>query len=114
MKAILYGIPNCDTVKKARQWLETNGVDYTFHDFKKEGVDKQTLAAWCSELGHETVLNQRGTTWRKLDEADRQGIDRQKAIALMRQHTSLIKRPVLEYGSALLCGFRPDEWETLL
>jgi arsenate reductase len=114
MKAILYGIPNCDTVRKARQWLETKGVDYTFHDFRKQGIEETRLADWCRQLGQENLLNQRGTTWRKLDATDRQGIDRQKAIALMQQHPALIKRPVLEYGKTLLCGFRPEAWETLL
>jgi arsenate reductase len=114
MKVTLYGIPNCDTVKKARQWLETNGVDYDFHDFRKSGVDSETLYRWCQKLGHEVLLNQRGTTWRKLEETDRADVDQEKAIILMQQHTSLIKRPVLQKGATLLCGFKPDTWQTLL
>jgi arsenate reductase len=114
MKATLFGIPNCDTVKKARQWLEARDIDYAFHDFKKLGVDEAQLSAWSRQLGYETLINQRGTTWRKLDEKDRQALNEQKAIALMQQHTSLIRRPVLQVGTTLLCGFRPEEWQTLL
>ncbi len=114
MSWTLYGIPNCDTVKKARNWLESNNIDYSFHDYKKSGIDGHTLKGWCNKLGYGKLLNQRGTTWRKLDDAARADINEAKAIVLMQEHTSLIKRPVLDTGTTLMCGFSPDEWETLL
>jgi Spx/MgsR family transcriptional regulator len=112
-KLDLYGIPNCDTVKKARSWLGERGLEYTFHDFRKEGVDKADLERWADRAGWEVLLNRRGTTFRKLDEGDRAGIDRAKAIALMLQYPSLIKRPVAERnGERLLVGFSHSEWES--
>ncbi|GFZ99886.1 arsenate reductase [Blastomonas marina] len=110
----LYGIPNCDTVKKARKWLEAEGRDYTFHDYKKEGVDAGKLVGWTDAVGWEVLLNKRGTTFRKLDDADKEGIDRDKAIALMVAHPSMIKRPVVEHAAGVLVGFKPDEWEAAL
>lgn len=114
MTLTIYGIPNCDTMKKARKWLDTRGLDYRFHDYKKDGIDSKTLNKWSSSVGYETLLNQRGTTWRKLDEAERAGIDEKKAIALMCKHPSLIKRPVLETGDRILVGFRESDWQSLL
>lgn len=109
-----YGIPNCDTVKKARKWLDAHGVEYTFHDYKKEGVDCDKLAAWIAQKGWEAVLNKRGTTFRKLDETDKSDIDSAKAVRLMAEYPSMIKRPVIELagsdGAALLVGFKEDEW----
>jgi Spx/MgsR family transcriptional regulator len=110
----LYGIPNCDTVKKARGWLDERGIAYTFHDYKKEGADPARLAAWNDAAGWEILLNRRGTTFRGLDEADKAGIDRAKAIRLMQANPSLIKRPVVEHGCGLLVGFEADEWATAL
>lgn len=110
----LYGIPNCDTVKKARKWLEAEGRDYTFHDYKKEGVDAGKLVGWTDAVGWEVLLNKRGTTFRKLDDADKEGIDRDKAIALMVAHPSMIKRPVVEHAGGVLVGFKPDEWDAAL
>jgi arsenate reductase (glutaredoxin) len=109
----LYGIPNCDTVKKARSWLDGQGLGYTFHDYKKEGADRAKLERWADRLGWEALLNRRGTTFRALDEADKADIDWAKAIALMLQHPSLIKRPVAESedGGRLLVGFAANEWE---
>jgi arsenate reductase len=107
----LYGIPNCDTVKKARSWLDARGIGYAFHDYKKSGADAAKLAAWCDELGWETVLNRSGTTFRKLPDADRQGLDRAKAIALMLAQPSMIKRPVLDLGGRRIAGFRPEIYE---
>ena len=109
----LYGIPNCDTVKKARTWLDGVGVDYTFHDYKKEGADRSNLERWADAVGWEVLLNRRGTTFRKLDEADKADIDRDKAIALMLEHPSMIKRPVAEHenGGRVLVGFAESEWE---
>lgn len=107
----VYGIPNCDTVKKARSRLDQSGTAYTFHDYKKAGVDPVRLDAWIAKVGWEPLLNRAGTTFRKLDEADRSGIDAAKARALMIAHPSLIKRPVVEHGDALLVEFKTSEWE---
>lgn len=109
-----YGIPNCDTVKKARKWLEAEGIDYTFHDYKKEGADPARLARWSDEAGWEKLLNTRGTTFRQLPEADRSEINRDKAIALMAQHPSMIKRPVVEHDGGLLVGYDPSAWSAAL
>lgn len=111
MSVDLYGIPNCDTVKKARSWLEGRGIAYAFHDYKKEGADPAKLAVWSDAVGWETLLNRRGTTFRALGEADKAGIDRAKAIRLMQAHPALIKRPVLEHPGGLLVGFDAAEWE---
>ena len=105
-----YGIPNCDTVKKARKWLDARGVAYQFHDYKKEGADTGKLAAWVSDAGWETVLNRRGTTFRQLSDADKADIDAAKAVRIMAEHTSTIKRPVVEYPGGLLVGFNESEW----
>ncbi|WP_294290718.1 ArsC family reductase [uncultured Sphingomonas sp.] len=107
----LYGIPNCDTVKKARTWLDTHGIAYTFHDYKKLGADREKLAAWAGEVGWEKLLNRAGTTFRKLSDADRADIDQAKAIALMVAQPSLIKRPVVEGAQGLLVGFKPEMYE---
>jgi arsenate reductase len=110
----MYGIPNCDTIKKARTWLDDHGVVYAFHDYKKAGVDRVMLAGWVAEKGWETILNRAGTTFRKLPEADRAGIDAAKAIDLMLAQPSMIKRPVLDTGTARLVGFKPAEYEAAL
>ncbi len=114
MAVIVYGIPNCDTVKKARHWLDAKGIAYDFHDYKKAGIDPGKLKGWASEAGWEVLLNKRGTTFRKLDDADKADIDADKAVALMAQHTSMIKRPVAEYAGGLLVGFNQDEWQQQL
>lgn len=106
----LYGIRNCDTMKKAWSWLDAQGVAYDFHDYKKAGIDRARLESWVKELGWETLLNKAGTTFRKLPEADRQGLDAEKAIALMLAQPSLIKRPVLDLGSRRLVGFKPEAY----
>jgi len=110
----LYGIPNCDTVKKARVWLDGAGVAYAFHDYKKQGADAGRLADWAARAGWEKVLNRAGTTFRKLPEADREGLDANKAIAVMVANPSCIKRPIVEYPGGLLVGFKPDEWAVAL
>ena len=110
MSVTVYGIPGCDTVKKARAWLTAQGIAYTFHDYKKLGADPAKLAVWVAALGWDTVLNRAGTTYRKLPEADRQGLDARKAVALMAANPSCIKRPVVEHPGGLLVGFKPDEW----
>jgi arsenate reductase len=105
----IFGIKNCDTMKKARQWLDANGISYAFHDYKAEGIDTPHLDRWVKELGWETVLNRAGTTFRKLDEANKQDLDAAKAIALMQAQPSMIKRPILELGDGqLLAGFKPE------
>ncbi len=111
MSITLYGIPNCDTVKKARNWLDARGTIVTFHDYKKAGADAGKLAAWCDALGWETVLNRAGTTFKKLPEVDKIGLDQAKAIALMLAQPSMIKRPVVEHPGGLLIGFKPDQWD---
>lgn len=110
----LYGIPNCDTVKKARQWLDARGIGYTFHDYKKAGADPAKLAAWVDQAGWEKLLNRSGTTFRKLPDADREGLDAARAVALMAAHPSCIKRPVVEHPGGLLVGFREAEWADAL
>lgn len=114
MTMILYGIPNCDTVKKARVWLDQAGVTYRFHNYKTDGVDAERLRGWVAQLGWEVLLNRAGTTFRKLPEADRADLDAGKAVALMVAHPSAIKRPVLEGDSVLLVGFKPDTWDAAL
>ena len=110
----LYGIPNCDTVKKARAWLDGQGLGYTFHDYKKEGADPQRLSQWIDTAGLDTVLNRRGTTFRALSDADKADIDPAKAVRLMTDSPSLIKRPVVEHPGGLLVGFKADEWAAAL
>ena len=104
----IYGIKNCDTMKKARAWLDKRGVAYSFHDYKSEGVDKDRLAKWAKEAGWETLLNRTGTTFRKLPDADKNNLTEKKALALMLAQPSMIKRPVLEAGKKLLVGFKPE------
>lgn len=108
----LYGIPNCDTVKKARAWLDGRGVAYAFHDYKKLGADETSLRRWIASLGWETVLNRAGTTFRALPDADKAGLDENKAIALMLAQPSMIKRPIVEGDGVLIAGFKPDAWQT--
>ena len=105
---IIYGIKACDTMKKARDWLDRAGVAYYFHDYKTQGVERARLEAWVAENGWETLLNRAGTTFRKLPEADKANLDANKAIALMLAQPSMIKRPVLEHGGKLVVGFKPD------
>lgn len=110
MSIEVYGIPNCDTVKKARRWLDARGVSYAFHDYKKEGADPARLREWIAAKGVDTVLNRRGTTFRKLSDAEKAGIDADKAVTLLQQHPSMIKRPVVEHPGGLIVGFKEDEW----
>ena len=111
MSVTIYGIKNCDTMKKAFVWLDKAGVAYDFHDYKKAGVSKGDLEKWCKAAGWETVLNRAGTTFKKLPESDKEGLTERKAIALMMAQPSMIKRPVLDDGKHLLIGFKPDEYE---
>lgn len=109
----LFGISNCDTVKKARNWLKAQGIEYAFHDYKKEGVDETCLREWSKELGWEALLNRRGTTWRNLDEAEKSPLDADRAIRIMMDHPSTIKRPVLDDGLRLTLGFKPEIYAEL-
>ena len=108
MGITIYGIRNCDTMKKARGWLEARGVGHEFHDYKVAGIERVRLERWCRELGWETLLNRAGTTFRKLPESDKQALDARKAVALMLAQPSLIKRPVLDVDGRLWVGFRPE------
>ena len=114
MTTTLYGIPNCDTVKKARTWLDARGIGYSFHDYKKAGADADKIAAWCETVGWEKVLNRAGTTFRKLPDADKADLDQDKAVMLMAANPSCIKRPILEHSGGLLVGFKDAEWAAVL
>ena len=107
----IYGIKNCDTMKKARTWLDAHDVAYTFHDYKAEGIDKASLERWSKDVGWEVLLNRAGTTFRALPEKDKQGLNETRAIALMIAQPSMIKRPVFDVGGKLLVGFKPDIYE---
>jgi len=109
----LYGIPNCDTIKKARKWLKDNGVDYEFYDYKKLGVPEKELKNWVKQVGWETLLNKRGTTWRKLDDNTKNSVDEKSAIQIMLANPSIIKRPVLIKGQILLVGFSTNDYAKL-
>jgi arsenate reductase (glutaredoxin) len=109
----LYGIPNCDTMKKARQWLTTHGIEYEFIDYKKTAIDELRLRRWVKQVGWEGLLNRRGTTWRKLDDSIKAEVDESHAIRLMQETPSIIKRPVLEQGNSLHVGFKADEYEKI-
>ena len=113
MKTTIYGIRNCDTMKKARAWLEAHGVDYDFHDYKTVGIDRATLEKWIKTVGWEVLLNRAGTTFRKLPDDAKQDIDEWKAIRLMLEQPSMIKRPVLEQGRTLLVGFTEDRYSAI-
>jgi arsenate reductase (glutaredoxin) len=104
----IYGIKNCDTMKKARTWLDGHGIVYFFHDYKSAGIGRDVLEGWTRKVGWETLLNRAGTTFRKLPDAKKAGLDERKAIALMLAQPSMIKRPVLDAGGALIVGFRPE------
>jgi arsenate reductase len=110
----IYGIKNCDTMKKARQWLDLHGVVYAFHDYKAVGIARDTLEAWADKVGWEVLLNRAGTTFRKLPDADKAGIDENKAIALMLAQPGMIKRPVVDLDGTLLVGFSPERYAAAL
>ncbi len=114
MHIILFGIPNCETVKKARNWLETRRIDYQFHDFKKHGAPREALTAWVDSLGWEAMLNRRGTTWRGLDAAAKASVcDAVTAVAAMQAHPSLIKRPIANWNGHYTAGFDALDWDAL-
>ncbi len=111
--ATIYGIPNCDTMKKARTWLEAHKITHDFHDYKKMGIDKPTLEGWAKKVGWEILLNRAGTTFKKLPDVDKANLTEKKAIALMLAQPSMIKRPVLAAKGKLMIGFKPDEYTRL-
>ena len=113
MRITIYGIRNCDTMKKARAWLEALGVAYDFHDYKTSGIDRATLEKWAKVVGWEVLLNRAGTTFRKLPDSEKQNIDERKAIKLMLEQPSMIKRPVLEHGRTLLVGFTEERYSAI-
>ncbi|MET2827953.1 ArsC family reductase [Mesorhizobium shangrilense] len=108
MATTMYGITNCDTIKKARVWLESHDVPYRFHDYRAEGIEPSKLNGWVGKVGWEKLLNKGSTTFRELPEADKQSLDEKKAKALMLAKPTMIKRPVLEVGDRILVGFKPD------
>ena len=110
MKTVIYGIKNCDTMKKARTWLESHEVPHEFHDYKVSGVPAGKLASWVKQAGWEVLLNRAGTTFRKLPDSAKAGLTESKAIKLMQEQPSMIKRPVLEHGKLLLVGFNPEKY----
>ena len=109
----VFGIPNCDTCRKARKWLKDNNIDHDFHDFRKDGLSREAVDGWVNAVDWEVLLNRRGTTWRKLPEADKVDLNAASAAALMTEHPTLIKRPVIEAGDAILVGFKDDVQATL-
>jgi Spx/MgsR family transcriptional regulator len=115
MSITIYGIKNCDTMKKARAWLDEHGVDYAFHDYKVAGIERAQLERWSKKVGWETLLNRAGTTFRKLPDKEKDGITQAKALALMLKQPSMIKRPVLvASGKKLLVGFKPEQYAATL
>lgn len=113
MTVTIYGIKNCDTMKKAFKWLEGNSIEFIFHDYKKSGINEDNLRTWLEQKPWDELINRRGTTWRKLSDEDKEGIDNTKAVSLMMENTSLIKRPVLEIDGAIHLGFKDTTYEEL-
>jgi len=112
---VIYGIKNCDTMKKARAWLHGHGVEYSFHDYKSAGIERPKLERWAKKVGWETLLNRAGMTFRKLPEKERNGVTEAKAVTLMLKQPSMIKRPVLELEDGkMLVGFRPEQYREAL
>ncbi len=111
---IIYGISNCDTVRKAKRWLDEQQIDYQYHDFRKQGLEKELLDSWVDQLGWEVLLNRRGTTWRKLAKTDTEDLDQNRAIALMLENPSLIKRPVLDHTGRISVGFSEPQYQDCL
>jgi len=109
----LYGIPNCDTMKKARSWLAGHAIDYQFHDYKKAGIDETTLRSWVVQVGWELLLNRRGMMWRKVPQEVKDTIDEASAVRLMLETPSIIKRPVLDTGDSLHVGFKPEQYQEI-
>jgi arsenate reductase len=109
----IYGIKACDTMKKAMAWLSDQGINYTFHDYKKVGAERSKIEGWLKQAAWDELINKRGTTWRKLDDADKQNVDNEQALRLMLENTSLIKRPLLEVGGKIYLGFKPELYQNI-
>ena len=109
----VFGIKNCDTIKKARNWLTDQGIEYQFHDFRANGIDRDRIETWIQQAGWETVLNRRGTTWRKLDAAIQDTVNRDNVAALLAEHPAMIKRPVLDIDGDISIGFKPDLYQSI-
>jgi arsenate reductase len=109
----VYGIKNCDTIKKARNWLADNGIEYRFHDFRADGIDAATIELWIAQAGWETVLNRRGTTWRKLEPSIQEATNKDNVAALLVEHPAMIKRPVLDVDGLITVGFKADHYQTI-
>ena len=109
----IYGIRNCDTMKKAMRWLEQHGIDYRFHDYRKQGLERAQLESWEKEIGWEALLNRRGMLWRKLSPSARDSIDRESALQIMQDNPAIIKRPLLDLGDRRILGFKADEYQQL-
>ncbi|MFN3233115.1 MAG: ArsC family reductase [Alphaproteobacteria bacterium] len=105
----IYGIKNCDTVRKARKWLEAEGIEHHFHDFRADGLDRATLEGWLKQVERDVLINRRGTTWRKLDDAQKEISSDEDAIRLLLEHVAIIKRPVFDTGGQILVGFRDEQ-----
>jgi arsenate reductase len=114
MSITIYGIKACDTMKKARAWLEAAGIEYAFHDYRVDGIDEARLRGWIAQVGWEVLLNRAGTTFRKLPEAERDGVDEARAVRLMLSQPAMIKRPVLDLGGRIVVGFRPEAYQAQL
>lgn len=114
MTVTLYGISNCDAVRKARRWLEQQGIDFRYHDFRKDGINEEQVRDWLSRIDRNTLISQRSPTWRKLPEETRKQLDDDNAVALLLETPTLIKRPLLDTGSELSTGFDPQDWQTRL
>lgn len=110
----MYGIKNCDTIKKARKWLEAEGVEYQFHDYRSDGLEASQLRVWCEELGWETLLNKRSTSWRNLADEVKSSLDADKAIEVMLETPAIIKRPLLDTGSQRMVGFKAADYQAAL
>lgn len=113
MSTVLYGIPNCDTIKKAKKWLTDHDITFTFHDYRKDGISADFLKQAEEELGWETMLNKRGTTYRQLEEAEKASIDKDKALALLELHPAMVKRPILSHDGQFYIGFKPAQYEEI-
>ena len=113
MSTFLYGIPNCDTIKKAKKWLADNNITYAFHDYRKDGIEADFLASAEAELGWEAMLNKRGTTFRQLSDEDKSDIDKEKALKLLLLHPAMVKRPILFHNNAYHIGFKPAQYEEI-
>jgi len=110
---VLYGIPNCDTCRKARKWLDRKGIEYRFHDVRADGLDENTIRKWTAAVDWKELLNTRSTTWRSLPDKDRQDLDEKRAIELMQQHPTLVKRPLADFNGEILVGFSEDRYNEL-